>query len=158
MSLLQLLGLPPPPVRGAKPASTRGSKAEKLSQAAETWRQTHRQADERIAALKASVKSHYSDGHPELLQGIEQGLVKLDEVLDNVDHRLSDALAEASKTADDSARQGQLETAKAILAEYIDYMKSEPLVAHIDQNPFKVKTDLKALLIGGLTHAARAIG
>ena len=158
MSLLQILGLPPPPVRGAKPASTRGPKAGKLSQAAETWRQTHRQADERIAALKASVQSHYSDGHPELLKGIEQGLVKLDEVLDNVDHRLADALADASKTADDSARQAELEKAKAILAEYIGYMKSEPLVAHIDQNPFKVKTDLKALLIGGLTHAAKAIG
>jgi hypothetical protein len=37
--------------------------------------------------------------------------------------------------------------AKAILTEYIGYMRGEPLIAHIDQNPWKVKIDLKALLI-----------
>lgn len=167
MSLLRVLGLPPSPVPGAKPSPRKNvaggaagpsAKTEKLSQAAEAWRQTHRQADERIVALKASIKSHYADGHPELLQGIERGLDKLDEVLDNVDHRLADSLANASNAKDDRAREAELKTAKSILTEYIGYMKSEPLVAHMDQNPFKVKTDLKALLIGGLTTAAKAIG
>lgn len=79
-------------------------------------------------------------------------------VLDNVDHRLADSLVNASRAADDSARKAELKNAKSILAEYIGYMKSEPLVAHMDQNPFNVETDLKALLIGGLTSAAKAIG
>ncbi len=48
--------------------------------------------------------------------------------------------------------------ATAILTEYIGYMRGEPLIARIDQNPWKVKIDLKALLIGGLTTAAKAIG
>ena len=167
MGLLQVLGLPPSPaVAGNASAgqNTAGggaagrAKTERLSKAAEAWRQTHRQADARIAALKTAIKSHYADGHPELIQAVEQGLTQLDEVLDNVDHRLADSLAHAGNTADDRSRDAELKNAKAILAEYIGYMKGEPLIAHIDQNPWKVKIDLKALLIGGLTSAAKAIG
>ena len=134
------------------------AKAERLSKAAEVWRQTHQQADQRIAALKAAIKSHYADGHPELIRAVEQGLVKLDAILGNVDHRLADSLAHASSAADDRSRDAELKNAKAILTEYIGYMKGEPLIAHMDENPWKVKTDLKALLVGGLTHAAKAIG
>lgn len=164
MSLLQVLKLPPLPGRGGHstpdgnkvPASA--AKTEKLVQAAEAWRRTHRQANERIAALKASVKAHYADGHNDLVEEIEKGLAKLDDILDNVDHRLADSLAAAGNAADDGARKGELKNAKAILTEYIAYVKGESLVAHIDQNPFDVKTDLKALLVGGLTDAAKAIG
>jgi hypothetical protein len=84
--------------------------------------------------------------------------LKLDEILDNVDHRLADSLAHASNAADDRARDAELANAKSILTEYIGYLKGEPLVAHMDQNPWKVKIDLKPLLIGGLTTAAKAIG
>lgn len=167
MSLLQALRLPPLPPRGALPAPGKnvamaptaapGARNERLSQSAETWRQTHRQADERIGALKKSIQAHYADGHPELVQEIEKGLVKLDEVLDNVDHRLADALANAGKATDEGARATELKNARALLTEYINYVKSEPLIAHMDENPFGVKTGLKALLAGGLTHAAKAI-
>lgn len=164
MSLLRVLKLPPLPPRAAQPAPGNAAdgdapaKARRLSLAAESWRRTHGQADQRISALKASVKAHYAGGHPALAQEVEKGLAKLDEVLDNVDHRLADSLAQAGKAADDSARKAALQDAKSILAEYINYVKSEPLVAHIDANPFKVKTDLRALLAGGLTDAAKAIG
>lgn len=156
MGLLQALKLSPPPgLGGATPAP---AKHEKLFQASETWRRTHGQANERIAALKAAVKSHCADAHPELRQEIEKGLVKLDEVLDTVDHRLADSLASAAHAADENARKAELKSAKAILTEYIAYVKSGQLVAHVDQNPFNVKTDLKGLLVAGLTTAAKAIG
>ena len=85
MGLLQVLGLPPSPaVAGnASAGQTAGggaagrAKTERLSKAAEAWRQTHRQADARIAALKTAIKSHYADGHPELIQAVEQGLTQL---------------------------------------------------------------------------------
>ena len=48
--------------------------------------------------------------------------------------------------------------AKAILAEYIRYVGSEPLIAHLDSNPFGVKTELRATLSKSLTQLARAIG
>jgi hypothetical protein len=168
MSLLQALNLPPLPPRGAAPvpgknvaeakAVASGARTERLSQSAETWRETHRQADERIKALKQSIQAHYADGHPQLLQEIDKGLVKLDEVLDNIDHRLADALTNASKAADDGARKTELKNAKSLLTEYINYVKSEPLIAHMDENPFDVQTGLKKLLVGGLTQAAMAIG
>ncbi|MGZ5205490.1 MAG: hypothetical protein ACXWCU_11390 [Caldimonas sp.] len=154
MSLLQVLELSPPSSLGAP----QGAKNVKLVQASEAWRRTHGQANERIAALKAAVTSHCADAHPELRQEIEKGLVKLDEVLDTVDHRLADSLASAAHAADDQARMAELKGAKAILTEYINYVKTEQLVAHVDENPFNVKTDLKALLVAGLTTAAKAIG
>ena len=155
MSLLQALQLSPPASLATPPAP---AKNEKLVQASEAWRRTHGQANERIAALKAAVKSHCADAHPALLQEIEKGLVKLDEVLNTVDHRLADSMANAGKAVDDIAQKAELKSAKAILTEYISYVKSEPLVAHMDQNPFGVKTDLKTLLVAGLTNAAKAIG
>ena len=155
MSLLQALQLSLPSTQGSQAATARN---EKLFQAAEAWRRTHGQANERIAALKAAVQSHCADAHPALVQEIGKGLVKLDGVLNTVDHRLADSLANAGHAADDNAQKDELKSAKAILTEYIAYVKSEPLVAHVDQNPFGVKTDLKGLLVAGLTSAAKAIG
>ena len=167
MSLLQVLKLPLPPTPGTQPATAKAAasgktagaapKNEKLLQAAEAWRQTHGQANERIGALKAAVKAHCADAPPALLQEIEKGLVRLDDVLDAVDHRLADSLATAGKAADDSARQAELRNAKAILTEYISYVTGGSLVAHIDQNPFGVKTGLQALLAAGLTKAAKVV-
>ena len=168
MSLLQALKLTPPPNLGS-PTATVGKAAQskkastapktgKLSQAADAWRQTQRQVDERIAALKAAVKSHCADAPQALMQAIEKGLVRLDEVGTTVDHRLADSLAKAGDAKDDGARTAELATAKSIVTEYISYVTSGTLVAHIDRNPFGVKTDLKGLLGGGLTKAAEAIG
>jgi hypothetical protein len=163
MSLLQALNLPEPPARtGAEPgpnaASAAAAKQARLAQAGTGWRASHGQADERIEALKAAIKAHYAEAHPALLNEIEKGVAKLDSVLDNVDHRLADLLVNASKAGNDAARASELKDAKALLAQYIGYVKSEPLVAHIDQNPFGVTTNLRALLVGALTDAATAIG
>lgn len=157
MSLLQVLKLSPPKGAEGKTAVP-AQKAQKLSQAADAWRQTHAQADERIATLKQTIQSHCAGAHPALLDEIDKGLGKLDGVLDAVDHRLADSMASAGTAADDAAHEAELKNSKALLTEYINYVKSEPLIAHVDQNPFGVKTDLKALLVGGLTQAAKAIG
>lgn len=170
MSLLRILKLPPRPARTGHPAqgaqnaedgrraSNATPKPERLSQAAAAWRQTHRQADERIEALKAAIKAHYAGAHPALLQEIEKGVGKLDGVLDNVDHRLADVMANAGKADGDTARKTELKNAKALLTQYINYVKTEPLIAHMDQNPFGAKMDLRSLLAQGLTDAAKAIG
>ena len=153
MSLLQALNLRPPRAPAAPSAKSAGH-----VKGAEAWLRTHREAHKRIAALKAAAQAHYAGGHPELVQAIAEGLDKLDDVLANVDHRLSDALVKAGAATDETTRSAELQNAKAILTSYIDYVKSTPLVGHIDGNPFNVKTDLKALLVAGLTDAATAIG
>jgi len=47
--------------------------------------------------------------------------------------------------------------AKAILSDYIKYVKSEPMIAHMDANPFGVDTNLKKVLTDSLTHVAQVI-
>src|ERR1700742_4716918 len=102
MSLLQALNLSVPPglAPAAAPKKTADAKAAdakaaapaaksgKLLEAAEAWRQTHGQAEARIAELKAAVKSHCADSPAPLVQAIDKGLLKLDTVLKTVDQRL----------------------------------------------------------------------
>ena len=104
------------------------------------------------------VLAQYAHEHPDLLKEIDQNLVKLDGVLDKLDHRLADSLAKAHQAKDDAARSAELKNAKVILADYIKYVKSEPLIAHIDANPFGVNTNLKKVLSESLTHMAQSIG
>ena len=166
MSLLRALGLPAPTTsprtstdgKGtAGAAAAAGPKSERLAQAAANWRDVHTQADKRIDTLKKAIQAHYAGGHPQFLQEIEKGVGKLDDVLANVDHSLADVMASAAQ-ADDAARKTELENAKAMLTRYIGYVAKESLIAHMDQNPFGVKMDLKALLSTGLREAAKAIG
>ena len=173
MSLLQALNLPVPASLAAaaapnKPADAKaaGTQAaapaakagKQLLEAAEVWRQTRGQAEARIAALKAAVKAHCADSPPPLVQAVDKGLLKLDGVMKTVDQRLAESLAAAGNAGDDAGRKSELEKAKAIVAEYIGYLKGEPLVALMDRNPFGTKTDLQSLLGAGLTKAAKAIG
>jgi hypothetical protein len=171
MGLLQVLSLPLPPALRAASRAAVGrepgaegrpvngmSKSDRLAQAAVNWRQAYQSAGDRIAALKSAIASHYAGQHPALLKAIDRGVAKLDGVLANVDRRLADVLANASKAGNDAARAAELKSAKALLAQYIGYVKGEPLVAHMDQNPFGVKTDLRVLLAAALTDAAKAIG
>ena len=114
---------PRPPTRGGRP----------------TARPT-----ERITALKAAVKSHCADAPTALVQEIEKGLVKLDEVMGDRRSPSGGLAGEGRRRGDDGARKAELATAKSIFTEYINYVTGAPLVAHIDQNPFGVKTDLRA--------------
>jgi len=167
MSLLQVLNLPPLPAGsagrsqpGAAVAGAAHSDARqaRLSKAAVAWREVHRLADQRIAELKAAIVAHYASGQPEVLAEVEKGAAQLDAILDNVDHSLADILDDAAGAVGEAAMKAELQNAKARVTQYIGYVKSEPLVAHMDRNPFGVKTGLKDLLATGLTEAARAIG
>lgn len=168
MSLLQALSLPPLPTQATKAANAAGpaplaakaaaARRDRLLKESDAWRNVHRQADERIAQLKAAILAHYAGSDPEVVAQVEKGAAKLDAILDTVDHSLADILADAAGAIDESAMQAELKNAKALLTKYIGYVKSEPLIAHMDANPFGVSTGLKALLVNGLTDAAKAIG
>ena len=68
MGLLQVLDLPIPRTRATAASPARSVKV--LEDAVASWLETHRAACERIAALKASVKTHYAASHPEFLPAI----------------------------------------------------------------------------------------
>jgi hypothetical protein len=150
-----------PPQGGAKPGQAEDAaakaKAEKLGKASEAWHGTRKFVDGKIDELKKAIKAHYADGHPDLLKEIDKGLAKLDGVLDKLDHRLADSLARAGAAKDEAARKAELQNAKKILADYIVYVKSEPLIGHMDSNPFGVKTELKPNLAARLAEMAKAV-
>lgn len=164
MSLLKKLDLPalpaaagqPRPAAPAPAAAPKGG-SDKLLQAADAWLKTIQQAGDRVAALKQAVQAQCADGPPGLSQQVDKGLARLDQALSTFDRRLADALTKAGK-ADAAKRPAELKAAKDLVTQYLNAVKNEPLVAHMDRNPFNVATDLKALLADGLATAAKAVG
>ena len=144
---------PAPPKPVAPPTFGKPS----LEKAPDVWHNVRGIIETNIGALKKAVQAHYAQEHPDLITEIEQNLKKLNVIAENIDHRLGDALKKAHAAADDAARKTELKNAKGIMVEYIKYVKSEPLIAHVDDNPW-VKIDLKKTITDTLTHMAQSIG
>lgn len=166
MSLLQILRLPPRPNRAAAPdtakagdaANAAAAKTRVLAEAAAGWRGTLDTAAQRVDALKTAVQAHYASGPPQLYPHVVKSLGRLDEALRHVDANLADTLTRAGRAGDAGTRQAELDKAKETVARIVRNVKAEPLIAHMDRNPFGVVTDLQPLLLKGLTQAAKAIG
>jgi hypothetical protein len=129
-----------------------------LASAPQEWDGTREMLQRNINELKRAVQSQIADEGDQLVDQINGNLQKLDRILGKLDRRLADSLANAAATRDAAGRREALQESKAILAEYIRYVSSEPLIDHLDSNPFGVKTELKATLSSSLTKLARAIG
>src|SRR5205807_342685 len=129
-----------------------------LAKAPNVWHSTRAILDQNIDALKQAVMKASADEHPDLIDEINQNLAKLDGIMDELDTELADSLAKASAAKDDAARKAELQNSKRILGDYIKYVKTEPLIAHVDANPFGIETNLKKVLTDSLTHMAQAIG
>jgi hypothetical protein len=153
MGLLSVLQLRPVGPRAGAPA-----RRPTLAQAPEAWAQTQRDIAAGLVQLKTAIRTAFAAEAPELIREIDQKLAKLDAILDILDDRLAQALRSADAQADPAARANELRNAKTILANYIGYVRSEPLIAGIDANPFGVQIDLKRKLTDTLTKMAVAIG
>jgi hypothetical protein len=129
-----------------------------LASAPEEWDGTREMLQRNINSLKRAVQAQIADEGDAAVDEINGQLQKLDRILGKLDRRLADSLATAGAARDPSERRESLRESKAILAEYIRYVSSEPLIDHLDNNPFGVKTELKATLSSSLTKLARAIG
>jgi hypothetical protein len=129
-----------------------------LEKAPTVWHEARQSIAATITQLKEAIRKEYADAAPMLLAGVEQSVTALDVVLDKFDHRLADVLARAHAAKDPTARAAELKAAKALLTEHIQYVKSEPLIEHIDANPFGVATNLKQKLTATFMHMAQAIG
>jgi hypothetical protein len=146
-----------------KTANTAGAAAAKLprpelAKAPQVWRGTRDILEKNLTALRQAIKTKYGSEDPGFREEIDKNIEKLDVIIEKLDDRLADSLAKAYASKDDLERNSELKNSKAILAQYINYVRSEPLIAHIDANPFGVKTNLKAVITGSLTHLAQAIG
>jgi hypothetical protein len=144
------------PVRPSGAAAPHGRVT--LEQAPQHWHSTRGTVDGIIRNLKQAVLAEYAGAGQELTAEIDKTMSTLDVILEKLDHRMADSLDKAGAAGDAAARQAELKKSKAILAEYINYVKSEPLIAHIDANPLGIQTNLKQTLAQSLTHMAQAIG
>lgn len=129
-----------------------------LGNAPEVWHGTRSILDNNINHLKQAIRNEYATDGPEMLANIERTVSKLDVILQKLDQRLADSLAKAATTNDPASRATELKNSKAILTDYLKYVKGEALIAHIDANPLGIQTNIKQLLTESLTHMARAIG
>jgi len=127
----------------------------KMTEAALHWTGTRTTVDSRVNQLKQAVKAHYSK-HPAALKEIDKIMVKIDTTLGKLDHRLTDSL-KAVTTASPAAHEAELRKTLAILAEYKKVVQSDPLIDHIDKNPFGVNTNLKGTLMDSLNKAEHSM-
>jgi hypothetical protein len=128
----------------------------KLTQAALHWDGTKNIVDTRINELVRAVKAHYAKSSPELIKEIDKSMQKIDATLGKLDHRLTDSL-KACAGASGPAREAELKKTKAIVEEFKRAVKSERMIAHVDQNPFGVKTNLQASLLDSLNKAEQSM-
>ena len=129
-----------------------------LAKAAHLWRGTRGLIEKNISALRKAIQDQCADEDPDFVEEVNNHMARLDRIVAKLDTRLADSFARAHEIQEPGARKAELVKSRAILTEYINYVKAEPLIAHLDANPFGVKSNLKALLAGSLTHMAQAIG
>ena len=149
-------GQPDAPQAEAKPAVLPPLPA--LEKAPEAWSTVRRDISTNLDQLKSAIRKEFAAEGPKLVGEIEQNMKKLDGILGKLDDRLSAALEKARQAKDAASRQAELKNSKIILTDYIKYVSSEKLIAHIDANPFGVKTNLKQALTASLTQIAQAVG
>ena len=128
-----------------------------LSNAPQVWHGTRDLLEQNINALKSAIRKQCADQADDFVDKVNADMEKMGAILEKLDTRLAHSLEKAHGSKDAAARSAELKKSKGILTEYISYVKAEPLIAHIDANPFGVKTNLKAILAGSLTHMAQAI-
>jgi hypothetical protein len=146
----------PAPAQAQSPGANAG-KLTALGQAPQVWHQTRTVMSKNIDKLRAAIKTEYASEAPELNAEIDKGVAQMNRITERLDHRLAEQIQKAHQAKDDNSRKAELAKAKALLAEHIKYVQSEPLIAHIDSNPFGVETNLKKTLMASFTHMAKVI-
>lgn len=143
-----------PAVRDGRPDAQKPT----LQKAPQIWGVTQRLVQSKIEQLKTTVMQTFAAEGPELVREVERNMTKLDAVFEKLDDDLAEHLQNANGAADEKTRNDELKAAKALLADHIRFVKSEPMIAHIDSNPFGVQTNLQASLMKSLRLMVEAIG
>ena len=138
-------------------AGPRKAKGLELADTPKLWKGTRDLLQNKIESFRKAVQTQLADEDGDFVDEVNGNLEKLDRILVKLDKRLTNTLTNASETDDPGRRNQSLSEAKGIIAEYIQYVRSEPLIDHLDNNPFGVKTNLKATLSASLTQVARSI-
>ena len=149
------LEAPPPPPNPKEPPEL--GKPD-LRRAPLVWHGTREVLDHNISELKRAIRQEYADEHPELLSEIDRNVQRVDVILEKLDQRLAHALDRANAAQGAGARKAEIENAKKVLAEYVSFAKSEPLIDHIDNNPFGVNAQVRKIITDSLRHVVLSMG
>jgi hypothetical protein len=128
----------------------------KLTEAALHWGGTKNMVDARIRDLVRAVKAHYAQAAPGVIKEIDKSMQKIDATLGKLDHRLTESL-KACAAANGASRDAELKKTRILLEEYKRTVKSEQMIAHIDRNPFGVKTNILGSLVDSLNKAEQSM-
>ena len=128
-----------------------------LDKTPQLWSGTQRLVRTRLEQLKAAVRKAFSGEDRTVLAETERSLEKLDRLLQRLDDELTELLEEAARS-EGPVRTAALQSAKTLLATHILYVKNEPLIAHIDANPFGIATDIQGTLTKSMKHLVGALG
>jgi peptidoglycan hydrolase-like protein with peptidoglycan-binding domain len=149
------IGKPPPPPNPKAPPENLGEAT--LARAPGVWHGTRDILDHNIKELKRAIRQEYANEHPSLLAEIDQNVQRVDVILAKLDTRLAQTLERAGATQDATKRKAEIANAKTILADYVAFVKNEPLIDHIDKNPFGVNAQVKKTITSSLTHMIKSI-
>jgi hypothetical protein len=149
------IGKPPPPPSPLAPPQDLGEPT--LQRAPQVWHGTREILEHNIKELKQAIRQEYSNEHPALLTEIDRNVQRVDVILEKLDARLAHTLERAGATRDAGQRKAEIDSAKKIVAEYIAFVKSEPLIDHVDKNPFGVDTKVRKVITDSLTHMVRSL-
>jgi hypothetical protein len=139
---------PAPQPAAGKPAAASGNFVT-MQKSRLIWDSARKKVSGEIRAFKTAVRAEL-DGDPEEAIVID-ALGQLDDILANLDERLLDILDEALNAADPAARSALNEDAKAVIAEYLAYTQSNPLLQQLDgDTPFGMKLSINTTMAATL--------
>lgn len=130
---------------------------ETLSKAPAIWQQTRRTIAKNIDQLKSAIRKAFASEGRKAIAEIDQNMKAIDGVLVMLDDRLAKSLAKAGAAKDRRAFDAELKGTMATLKYYANYVASDPLIQHIDSNPFGIKTDLKKTITASLHHVHKTV-
>jgi hypothetical protein len=108
------------------------------------WQMARKKLTTDLQALETAILEHYRK-QPEYAD-LATRVRRFDAVLGTLDDQLADKLDEALNAADPQQRSALHEQARAILAGYARYVRDEPLIVALDDNPFVPLSTHKTLL------------
>lgn len=159
MSLLAILGLRlSAKVEGPAAANGPVRDAAAIDEAQQVWHRTRDSLDASIAQLKQAIRTTCANEAPALVSVVDKTLVKFDGILQKLDTGLADSLQRARLAGSEAAAKAELQASKNQLMAYMSYVKSEPLIAQLDSNPFGVDTRVRQTLSESFSRIARALG
>lgn len=99
------------------------------------WQKVRQKVQADLDTLEKAILA-YCKTQPDLNTDAAGKVRKLDAILTTLDESLSDTLDQALNAPDDRQRLALHEQSRKVLARYIQFVSSDPLLEGVDQNPF----------------------